>query len=185
MKTFVQSIKITLMLCVILCGGYVFLLWGFASVFKTNNGNVEMVRLNNKVVGAQNVGQDFSSLKYFHGRPSAVDYKADNSGGSNKGVSNDEYLAKVEDRINQFIKDHPYLKKEQIPSEMVTASGSGLDPDISPEAVKVQIERVAKSRNVDRKKVEDIVDINIEKPLFGVPYVNVLKLNVALDNSLK
>ena len=85
-------------------------------------------------VGAANVGQQFTDTRYFWGRPSAVDYNGGGSGGSNKAATNPEYLAEVERRVQDFLAAHPYLTREEVPSEMVTASGSGLDPDISPRA---------------------------------------------------
>src|SRR5437879_2650697 len=94
--------------------------------------------LNGKVVGYENVGQKFTKDKYFWVRPSAVDYNAAGSGGSNKGPSNPDYLKQVQDRIDTFMVHNPTVKKSEVPAEMVTASGSGLDPDISPAGAAVQ-----------------------------------------------
>ncbi|MEB0303088.1 potassium-transporting ATPase subunit C, partial [Mucilaginibacter sp. 5C4] len=108
--------------------------------------------------------------------------------GSNKGPSNPDYLKEVSNRIDTLLKYHPYLKRADIPTEMVTASGSGLDPDISPAAAKIQIQRVAKVRGLDAEAVTALVNQHTETPLmglFGPAKVNVLKLNVALDELKK
>ena len=146
-----------------------------------------MVSLNGKIVGAANIGQKFTKNTYFWGRPSAVDYKANASAGSNKGPTNAIYLKEVELRIDTFLVYHPYLKRSEVPVEMVTASGSGLDPDITPECAYVQAERVAKARGMSTEAVRSVVEEQIEKPLlgfFGPAKVNVLKLNVALDEKV-
>lgn len=185
MKNLYRSIMMTLSLCVFLALGYILILWGFAQFFSPNGGNAETIELNGRVVGAANVGQNFTNDKYFWGRPSAVAYNASGSGGSNKATNNPDYLKDVETRIEGFLKAHPYLKRSEVPSEMVTASGSGLDPDISPRGAYVQVVRVAKARNVPEAVVKKIVDDNVQAPflgLFGTKKVNVLKLNIALDS---
>ncbi|MCK9279659.1 MAG: potassium-transporting ATPase subunit KdpC [Melioribacteraceae bacterium] len=139
----------------------------------------------NKLVGYENIGQYFYSDKYFWGRPSEVNYNAKSAGASNKGPTNPEYLVQVENRIKEFLLINPTIKREQIPSDLVTGSGSGLDPHISSQAALIQIERVAKARNIiDREKILKLVNNNIEEPLlgiFGPKNINVLKLNMALD----
>lgn len=186
--TLIKSVRLTLMFCLLLGVTYVFVLWIFALVASPNKGNAELVTLNGKVVGAANVGQKFTKDIYFWGRPSAVNYAADASGGSNKGITNKEYLKEVEVRIDSFLVHHPYLKRGEVPVEMVTASGSGLDPDITPQCAYVQIRRVAKARGISESVVKEIVEKQIEKPflgIFGTAKVNVLKLNVALEEARK
>ena len=181
-----KSIRLTLVFCVFFSVFYIFILWIFALIAGPNHGRAELVTLNGKVVGVANVGQAFTKGIYFWGRPSAVDYAGDGAGGSNKGTSNPEYLREVEARIDTFLVKHPYLKRSEVPSEMVTASGSGLDPHISPEGAYVQVRRVARARGISEEKVREIVDEQIERPLlglFGTSRVNVLKLNVALEKS--
>ena len=146
------------------------------------------MELNGKVVGAANVGQLFTEDIYFWGRPSCAGegYDAASSAGSNKGPTNEEYLAEVEARIDTFLKHHPYLNRKEVPAEMVTASGSGLDPDITPACAYVQVQRVAKARGMSEETVKAIVDKAVEKPfmdMFGTEKVNVLKLNVALEKA--
>lgn len=181
MKNFLISIKITLAFCVILFVGYVLVLWGVAAIWQPNAGRAEVIRLNDKIVGAANVGQQFTDSTYFWGRPSAVDYNGSGSGGSNKGVANPDYLKEVEGRIEAFLIAHPYLTRSQVPSEMVTASGSGLDPHISIASAKVQAQRVAKARGITVEEIDQIIGDSQENALVGTSFINVLKLNVALD----
>lgn len=182
-----KSLKLTLVFCIFFSVFYIFVLWLFARVAGPNGGNAEVVMVDGKVVGAANVGQAFTKDIYFWGRPSCAGdgYDASGSAGSNKGATNPEYLAEVEARIDTFLVKHPYLKREDIPAEMVTASASGLDPDISNTAAYVQIKRVAMARGVSEEKVKAIVDQEVQGPLLGLfgpgERVNVLKLNVALD----
>lgn len=121
---------------------------------------------------------------YFHGRPSAVNYNAAGSGGSNKGPSNPDYLAQVQARINTFLAHNPGVKKSEIPVDLVTASGSGLDPDISVQASRIQVPRIARERNMDENKLFELIEKTKETPLPGIPgpeKINVLKLNIALN----
>ena len=186
MKTLLKSIKITLVFCVFFSVFYILVLWLFAQVAGPNRGNAEVVTLNGKVVGAANVGQTFTEEKYFWGRPSCAGdgYDATSSAGSNKGPTNPEYRAEVEARIDTFLIHHPYLARKDVPAEMVTASASGLDPDITPQSAYVQVKRVAQARGMDVEEVRRVVDKAVEKPLlgiFGTEKVNVLKLNIALE----
>lgn len=184
MKTnLVKSIRLTLVLIVLLCVIYPVMIT-LAGKLSKGAGDGETIIVSGKVVGYANVGQSFTKPQYFWGRPSAVGYNAAGSAGSNKGPSNPDYLKDVANRIDTLMKYHPYLKKSDIPAEMVTASGSGLDPDISPEAAKIQVKRVAQYRKLDEQKVAALVASHTEQPLlglFGPAKVNVLKLNVALD----
>ena len=116
------------------------------------------------------------------GRPSAVDCDAAGSAGSNKDPSNSDYLALVQKRIDTFMMAHPYLKKSEIPSDMVTGSGCGLDPNISPEAALIQVGSVAKERKLSQHKVKAWVKSKIITPtVMRTRMVNVLELKVALD----
>lgn len=191
MKNLWKSLRITIAFCLVLGLCYVLVLWLFAQVAAPEEGgNAETVMLNGKVVGVANVGQVFSSDKYFWGRPSNAGdgYDAASSAGSNKGPTNEEYLAEVETRIDSFLVHHPYLQRKDVPAEMVTASASGLDPHITPQSAYIQVKRVAEARGMSEDSVRAIVDDAVEKPLlnmFGPAKVNVLKLNVALDNVQK
>ena len=126
---------------------YPAIVWGIAQAAPIN-GKGETISVNGKVVGYQKIGQKFDKSKYFWGRPSAVDYNAAGSAGSNKGASNADYLAIVQKRIDTLLLVHPYLQKSNIPADMVTVSGSGLDPNISPEGALMQVKRVANERKL-------------------------------------
>ncbi len=184
MKKYISpSLRLTLVM-IILCAVIFPLLVAGIGKLAPGGGKGETIKVNGKVVGYKKIGQRFTEDKYFWGRPSAVDYNAAGSAGSNKGPSNPDYLKLVQDRIDSFLVHNPAVKKEEIPSELVTASGSGLDPDLSPAAAKIQIARIAAVRNIDQKKLLALVEKHTEGPLAGMlgpSKVNVLKLNVALD----
>lgn len=180
MKRFLIPIKLTLVL-IIICAVIYPLLIAFVSKLAPGCGKGETIQVNGKVVGYANVGQKFTDDKYCWGRPSAVDYNAAGSAGSNKGPSNPDYLKTVQDRIDSFLVHNPGVKKEDIPAEMVTASGSGLDPHLSPASASIQVKRIAVARNLPENKVQALVEAHIEKSLFGPAVINVLKLNIALD----
>lgn len=182
-KYILQSIRLTLVLMVLLCVIYP-LAVAFAGKFSKGEGGGEKVMRNGKVAGYALLGQSFSQPQYFWGRPSAVGYNAAGSGGSNKGPSNPDYLKDVESRIDTLLKYHPYLKRSDIPADLVTASGSGLDPNISVQAATIQVKRVAAFRKLTEKEVSELVKQSTQGPLlgmFGPTSVNVLKLNLALD----
>lgn len=184
MKTYLfPAIKITLALLVLLCVAYPLAIAGIGKM-TPGQGDGVTVTYKGKVVGYANVGQKFTQDKYFWSRPSAVDYNAAGSGGSNKAPSNPDYLKDVSKRIDTFLKHNPTVTRVQIPAELVTASGSGLDPDLSPAGAQIQVARIAKVRGIPADKINNLVAENTEKPLWGIfgpAKVNVLKLNVALD----
>ena len=189
MKNIIRSIRFTLTFCLFLSVGYIFVLWLFAQFAAPGKGgNAETVTLNGKVVGAANVGQEFTDSIYFWGRPSFAGegYDATSSAGSNKGVTNQEYLDEVEQRTLAFLQAHPYLTRSEVPAEMVTASASGLDPHITPACAYVQVKRVANARHMSEEAVREIVEKATERPLLnlmGPAKINVLKLNVALEEA--
>ena len=186
MKTLWKSVRITVAFCIFFSVFYILVLWIFAQFAGPNKGNAEVLTLNGKAVGAANVGQMFTEDIYFWGRPSCAGdgYDATSSAGSNKATTNPEYLKEVESRIDTFLVKHPYLKREEVPADIVTASGSGLDPDISVASAYVQVKRVAEARGMSEEAVKAIVEKVKQGPLlgmFGPSKVNVLKLNMALD----
>lgn len=183
-KNLLISLKLTLVMVLLCAVLYPLLIAGIGKA-TPGGGKGETVSVNGKVVGYEKIGQKFTEDKYFWGRPSTVDYNAAGSAGSNKGPSNPDYLQTVKDRIDSFLVHNPGIKKEEIPAEMVTASGSGLDPDISPAGAYVQVKRVATARGIAEDKIKALVQEHVQKPLAGMlgpSKVNVLKLNVALDN---
>jgi potassium-transporting ATPase KdpC subunit len=168
---------------------------GIAQVIFPYQANGSMISQNGHVVGSQLIGQNFTSDKYFHGRPSATTgpdpkdpsktvpapYNAINSGGSNLGPSNQALVDRVKGDIAKLQKENPGTP---VPIDLVTTSASGLDPDISPEAALFQVPRVSKARNLPEDRLRELVDDNTEGRLFGLlgePRVNVLQLNLALD----
>jgi potassium-transporting ATPase KdpC subunit len=177
------SIKLTLVLLIICSVIYPLFVMAVGKL-TPGHGDGETISVNGKVVGYAIVGQKFTDDKYFNSRPSAVDYNAAGSAGSNKGPTNPEYLKTVQGRIDTFLVHNPGIDKKDIPAELVTASGSGEDPDLSPAAAKIQVKRIAVIRHIDENKINTLVDEHIDGPLFGLfgpSKVNVLKLNIALD----
>lgn len=177
------AIRLTIVCAVVFAGIYTLLILGIAQA-APNKGKGQTVIVNGQVKGYALEGQSFTQDKYFNGRPSAASYNATASSGSNKGPSNPDYLKDVQSKIDSFLVHNPSIKKEEIPSELVTASGSGLDPDLSPQGAFVQIDRIAKTRNITQEKIKALVDKNIKKPLlgiFGTEIINVLQLNIDLD----
>ena len=179
------AIRLTLFCALFFSGIYTVSLLGIAK-FAPNGGKGEIISQNGKTYYS-NIGQSFTDDKYFNSRPSAVGYNAAGSAGSNKGPSNPAYLAEVQARLDTFMVHNPNVKKSDIPADLVTASGSGLDPNISVQGALVQVPRVAKLRKISPIVIEKLVEQQTEKPLFGLfgtSKINVLKLNLALDELL-
>ena len=177
------ALRLTVITIVFFCGIYTIFILAIAQA-APGKGRGETVTVNGKVVGFALEGQNFNQDKYFWSRPSAVSYNAAGSAGSNKGPTNPDYLKQVQDRIDTFLVHNPGIKKAEIPSELVTASGSGLDPDLSPSGAKVQVKRIAAIRRIDEKVLIKLIDQHTDAPflgIFGPNKVNVLKLNIALD----
>ncbi|MCF2499042.1 K(+)-transporting ATPase subunit C [Dyadobacter chenhuakuii] len=183
MKTNIfPAIRLTIVTLVFFCVVYPAVVWAIAQM-TPDGGRGETVTADGKRYYA-NIGQKFTADRFFNSRPSAVEYNAAGSGGSNKGPSNPEYLAVVQARVDTFLMHNPGVDKKDIPVELVTASGSGLDPDISPKAALIQVKRVAAARKVSEERVAQLVSEHTEKPLlgmFGPEKVNVLSLNIALE----
>ena len=181
MKTqFFSAIRLTLALMVLCCVLYPALVWGVAQLAPGQGEGVQIAK-NGRVVGFANVGQKFDKPEYFNSRPSAAGYHADASSGSNKGPSNPEYLAVVQARLDTFLLQNPGVRAADVPAELVTASGSGLDPHLSPAGALVQVARVARARRLDAARVESLVRQQTEPGTLGPDHINVLKLNLALD----
>ena len=177
------AIKLTVICLVFFAGLYTLVILGIAQA-APNKGNGETIAVNGKVVGYALEGQSFTNDKYFWSRPSAVAYNAAGSAGSNKGPTNPDYLKQVQDRIDSFMVHNPGIGKATIPSELVTASGSGLDPDLSAAGATVQVKRIAAARKMDESSINALIAANMQQPLlgmFGTVKINVLHLNIALD----
>ena len=182
-KNVLISVRLTIVM-IIFCAVLFPLLIAAIGKATPGGGKGKTISANGRVVGYELVGQKFTQDKYFWSRPSAVDYNAAGSAGSNKGPSNPDYLKIVQDRIDTFLVHNPGIDKKDIPAELVTASGSGEDPDLSPAAAKIQVKRVAAIRSIDEARLNKLIDDHTQGPLLGLlgpSKVNVLKLNVALD----
>lgn len=178
------AFKLSLLCLLLFVVVYPLIMLGFAQ-FAPNQGKVQFLEHKGRIVGAANIGQNFTQDYYFNTRPSAVAYNAASSGGSNKAPSNPEYLSQVQARIDTFLVHNPTVKRHEIPAELITASGSGLDPHLSLAGAMVQIDRIAKTRAITKEKLVKLVNNQLEKPLlgmFGTEKINVLKLNIALDD---
>lgn len=180
------AIRLTLVCLVFFCGIYVAIILSVAQITPGGGKGAKTIHNGNEYYS--NIGQGFTSDKYFSSRPSAVEYNGAGSGGSNKGPTNPEYLSEVQSRIDTFMFKNPEVKKEDIPSDIVTASGSGLDPNISIAAAMAQVKRISKIRNLNETVVKDLIQSNINEPflyLFGPRCINLLNLNIALDEATK
>lgn len=177
------AIKLTLVCIFVFMIAYPLLIW-IAAQAAPARGRGEIVVLQNKIAGYKLEGQSFTHDNYFQGRPSAAGYNAAGSTGSNKGPSNPDYLKEVSARIDSFLAHNPGIERAEIPSDLVTASGSGLDPHISPQAAMVQVKRIAAYRHISEERLKQLVQQYTESPFLGVlgtSVVNVLQLNLALD----
>jgi K+-transporting ATPase ATPase C chain len=155
-----------------------------AQITMPDKANGSLLYVDGKVVGSELIGQSFTSPGYFHGRPSAVDYDATESAGSNYGPTSAELMKQVSQRLEQVRRENGLPPDAPVPADLVLASGSGLDPHISVEGAMLQVPRVATARGLPESEVKMLVEQHIETPqlgFLGQERVNVLKLNLALD----
>ncbi len=168
---------------------YPIAVWGIAQVIFPRQAGGSIVVAGDKVAGSSLIGQNFSSPRYFQSRPSAAGdkgYAADNSGGSNLGPTNTALIDAVKLRLKNFVESNPGTDAHQVPIDLVTASASGLDPEISPAAADLQVARVAHARGLSEDQVRQLIADNTRQRaagIFGEPGVNVLLLNLALDRA--
>lgn len=178
----IPAIRLTLVCLVFFCGFYTLVVWAVAQLAPGQGKGI--THSENGKIHHLNVGQAFTSDGYFWSRPSAVDYDAAGSGGSNYGPTNPDHLSEVEERITYFLEKNPEVDRSEIPSDLVTTSGSGLDPHISVQAAKIQVNRIANAAGISADELNLLVEKHTEKPLlglFGTERINVLKLNLEVD----
>ena len=179
-----KAVLFTVVTIFMLGGGYNLLLIGIGrTVFPAQAEGSLIRRADGTVVGSRLIAQKFAKPEYFHSRPSAVDYNAASTGGTNYGPSNPDHLKAVRERLDAVIAEDGVAASD-VPSELVTASGGGLDPHIPPRAAELQAARVARARNVDVERVRALIAQHTEPPTFGFlgrARVNVLELNLDLD----
>jgi potassium-transporting ATPase KdpC subunit len=187
MKTIIQALKLFLILSIVTGLAYPLFITLMGQALFPGKANGSFFEVNGKVVGSTLMGQKFTEDNYFWPRPSAVDYNPLPSSGSNLGPTSAALKDSVTARREFLLKSNP--NSGRIPKDLLLASASGLDPDISPEAARFQIDRVAHTRGLDneqKKKLIELVEKHIEQPdfgIFGEPRINVLSLNLALDST--
>ena len=179
-----QAILLTLVTMALFGGAYPLVLWTLGAVAFRGQAEGSLIRgADGTILGSRLLAQRFTRDEYFQPRSSAVDDDASAAGGSNLGPSNPDHLAAVRARL-EAIRARDHVDAGRVSAEMVTASGSGLDPDIPPAAAELQAERVAFARTVPIERVRELIDGHVEPPSLGFlgrPRVNVLELNLALD----
>jgi potassium-transporting ATPase KdpC subunit len=187
LKELRQGVLFTIVTMVLFGGVYHGALWAVGRVaFPAQADGSVIRRPDGTVVGSSLIAQNFVRPEYFHPRPSAVNYDASSTGGSNDGPSNPDQLKAVADRL-AAVEQEDGVPAGQVPSEMVTASGAGVDPDIPPDAAEIQATRVAAARHVPIDRVQTLIRTHTTPPAFGFlgrARVNVLELNLALDAAL-
>ena len=186
MRAFWISVRMTIVLTVLLGLVYPLGMVVIAHVLFPHEADGDLITRDGTVVGSQLIGQNFGASKYFHPRPSAAGngYDASNSGGSNLGPTNKTLIDSVQKRLKDTIEAEGGVPASKVPIDMVTSSGSGLDPDISPASADLQIDRVARARGLSPDAVRQLVEQNTEgrwAGILGEPAVNVLDLNLTLD----
>jgi K+-transporting ATPase ATPase C chain len=181
-----RGLVFTVAMMALMGGAYHGLVWAIGrAAFPVQAEGSLIRRADGTIAGSRLVAQKFTREEYFRSRPSAVDYNAASTGGSNYGPSNPEHLKAVSERLAE-IERLEGVPAGQVPSEMVTTSGSGLDPHIPPAAAEIQALRVARARKTDIGRVRALIEAHTERPQFGflgAPRVNVLQLNLALDDA--
>ena len=181
-----RAVSFTLVTMLLFGGAYHVAVWALGQVAFPAQVEGSLIRRDDgTVVGSRLIAQAFTGPQYFHSRPSAVDYNAASTGGSNFGPSNPDHLKAMQARL-ATITARESVPASQVPSEMVTASGGGLDPHLPPAAAALQVRRVASARGISVERVRALVDTHTESPTFGFlgrARVNVLELNLALDST--
>jgi K+-transporting ATPase ATPase C chain len=172
----------------LLFGGiYPLTIWGIGRLAFADRAQGSLItRADGSIAGSSLIAQPFAASRYFHPRPSAADYNAASTGGSNFAPSNSDHLETVRERLDRLIEEED-IEAGGVPSEMITASGAGLDPHIPPGAAAIQVARIAAARRVTPDRIRAILSAHVEPPTLGFlgrARVNVLELNLALDQLL-
>jgi potassium-transporting ATPase KdpC subunit len=186
MREIKQAILFTLVTMVLIGGAYHALVWAIGRVAFPKQAEGSLIRRSDgSIIGSRLIAQKFARPEYFHPRPSGVDYNAAATGGTNYGPSNPDHLKAVKARLEDAMKEEG-VAASQLPSEIITASGGGMDPHIPPNAAGLQAPRVARARHISEDQVRALIQQHTEPPTFGLlgrARVNVLELNLALDES--
>ena len=186
-KEIKQGVLFTIVSMVLLGAGYHMVIWVIGQALFASQADGSLIRrADGTVVGSRLIAQKFTRPEYFQPRPSGVDYNAASTGGTNYGPSNPDHLEAVQQRLDAVTRQDA-VAASQVPSEMVTASGGGMDPHIPANAAELQVARVARSRRVEPSRVRELVAAHTEPPTWGFlgrARVNVLELNLALDEAL-
>ncbi|MEO2074794.1 MAG: potassium-transporting ATPase subunit KdpC [Bacillus sp. (in: firmicutes)] len=189
LSNILKNTILSILLMVILGLGYHLLVTGIGQIFVSEKANGSLLyNQKGEVVGSALIGQKFEDPRFFQGRVSSIEYNAAGSGTNNYSPSNEDMINRTKESVENWRKDNPDVPVDQVPIDLVTNSGSGLDPHISPEAAIAQIPRVEKLTGIDKGKIGDIIEKNTEGKelgLFGEPRVNVLKLNLDLKQLLE
>lgn len=178
----IQALRMFLLTTLLTGVLYPLLITGIAQVLMQQKADGNFINVKDKIIGSQNIGQNFTEEKYFWPRPSFHDFNPLQSGGSNFGPTSKALKKAVEEREQNILKVHQ-VDKKSIPAELLFASGSGLDPHISVSTAYFQVERIARARKKETSAIKNLIDQRSERPLFSLkePIVNVLLLNKALD----
>ena len=187
-KNILRSFLLLIIFTIILGFLYPLLITGISKIIFPYRSSGSLIKYEGKIVGSELIGQNFTGEQYFHPRPSAAGkdgYDPLSSGGSNYAPANEDFISAVKERISNLRKENNLEDYIKIPSDAVTSSGSGLDPDISVGNAILQADRIAKKRNIPVAEINDLIRQNTAKRMLGFlgePKVNVLKLNLLLDN---
>ncbi len=184
MKQIITSMSLLIIMTVLLGLIYPFAMTGTARLLFQKKATGSLITSGGRIIGSGLIGQNFYSPIYFHGRPSANNYNGTNSGGSNLGPTNRKLIDLALKNVERVREENSLMPDAQIPSDLVLASSSGLDPHISLDSALIQADRVARARGIEKQAVDDLIMRYTERPyvsVFGNPYVNVLKLNMALN----
>src|SRR3984893_4669187 len=187
MRTLITAIAMTIALTLLTGIVYPLVVWGVAQVLFPWQANGSLVVRDGHVVGSEIIGQNFAAARYFHPRPSTAGdkgYDESNSSGSNLGPTNRKLVETAKAALHKVLEENPGISPAQVPVDMVTASGSGLDPEISPAAAEIQVPRIAKARGLSEAALRDVVRDNRRPRLggsFGEPRINVRDLNLTFD----